>query len=287
MKSDCRRCRGCAILPPMLLRHAMCSALLICSLGCVTGGPAAAPASPPRTSIVAAALEESGAGTPNISTAEMEAALTSGTVLVLDVRPRLEWAISHIPGALNVSPKPGTSMALYVSDVAEIERLSGGDKQKPLILYCNGPFCGKSKRVAEELSAAGFTSVRRYQLGTPVWRALGKLLVIEAEAVPYVLRDGTAVLIDARDAAAFSLGSVAGAKNVPQPTISGIKDSPEIQAAKNDGRLPMHDHNTRIVVFGRDGAQARFVAEAITREAFHNVVFFDGTFEEFASAARQ
>lgn len=271
----------------MLLRHTICPALLIFSLGCATGRPAAAPAAPVRTSIMAAALEESGAGTPNISTAEMEAAITSGTVLVLDVRPRLEWAISHIPGALSVSPKPGTSMALYISDVAEIERLARGDKQKPLIVYCNGPFCGKSKRVAEELSAAGFTSVRRYQLGAPVWRALGKVMVIEPEALPYVLGDGTAVLIDARDAATFSRGSVARARNVPQLTISGIKDSPEIRAAKNDGRLPMHDHNTRIVVFGGDGAQARLLAEAITREAFHNVVFFDGTFEEFASAAGQ
>jgi hypothetical protein len=28
-----------------------------------------------------------------------------------------------------------------------------------------GPFCGKSKRLAEELLEAGYTNVRRYQLG--------------------------------------------------------------------------------------------------------------------------
>ena len=271
----------------MLARNAFCFILLVLSVACATAPPATAPVATGGNSIVAAALDEPGAGTPNITTEEMEAAIASGTVLVLDTRPHLEWAISHIPGALNVSPKPGTSMSLYISDVAEIERLARGDKQKSLIVYCNGPFCGKARRVADELLEAGFTSVRRYQLGAPVWRALGKLMVIEPEAVPYVLRDSTAFLIDAREAAAFARGSVAQAKNIPQAIISGGKDSPEIKAAKDDGRLPMHDHNTRIVVFGRDGAQARALAESITREAFHNVAYFDGTFEEFARAARQ
>ncbi len=266
----------------MLVRYAFCVTLLVGSFGCASVPPAAAPA---RISIFAAGLDETGASAPDVSTEEMEAAIASGRVLVLDTRPHLEWAIGHIPGAVNVSPKPGTSMSLYVSDVAEVERLTRGDKQKPLVVYCNGPFCGKARRVAEELLAAGFTSVRRYQLGAPVWRALGKLMVIEADAVPYVMRDATAVLIDARGAAEFARGSIAQARNIPQATIHGGKDSPEIRAAKDDGRLPMHDHNTRVVVFGSDGAQARALAESITREAFHNVVYFDGTFEEFSRAA--
>ena len=49
-----------------------------------------------------------------------------------------------------------------------------------------------------------------------------------------------------------------------------------MRKAKDDGRLPMEDHNTRIVVFGRDAAQARALAEAIAREAFHNVAYFPG-----------
>ena len=42
-------------------------------------------------------------------------------------------------------------MSLYVSDVAEIERVLNGDKGAAIVLYCNGPFCGKSSRLAEEL----------------------------------------------------------------------------------------------------------------------------------------
>ena len=42
----------------------------------------------------------------------------------------------------------------------------------------------------------------------------------------------------------------------------------------------MEDHNTRIIVFGKDGAQARAVTQAIANEAFHNVSYFGGSFDE-------
>jgi len=58
----------------------------------------------------------------------------------------------------------------------------------------------------------------------------------------------------------------------------------EAKKAKDDGRLPMEDHNTRIIVFGRDGAQAKAVAEAIAREAFDNVSYFSGPFERLRTA---
>jgi rhodanese-related sulfurtransferase len=57
------------------------------------------------------------------------------------------------------------------------------------------------------------------------------------------------------------------------------KDVGEVKAAKDDGRLPMEDHNTRLIVVGRDGMQAQAVAEAIAREAFHNVAYFGDPFD--------
>ena len=57
------------------------------------------------------------------------------------------------------------------------------------------------------------------------------------------------------------------------------KDVGEVEKAKNDGRLPMQDHNTRVIVFGRDAAEAQVVAEALVHEAFHNVAFYGGTFD--------
>jgi hypothetical protein len=61
-------------------------------------------------------------------------------------------------------------MSLYVSDVAEIARLLRGNRTAPLVLYCNGRHCGKSRRPSAELREAWYVDDRRYQLGIPFWR---------------------------------------------------------------------------------------------------------------------
>ena len=235
-----------------------------------------------------ALIGEVGAKTPEISTDELRAVLARGSAAVLDTRPHAEFAMGHIPGALNVSAKPGIPASMYVSDVAEIGRVLGGRKDTAIVLYCNGPFCGKSKRLADELLADGYTKVRRYQLGIPVWRALGGVAQIEDDGLRRVIaHDETAVWIDTRDSAVFATGSVAGARNIARRGVLEGKDVGEVKRAKDDGRLPMNDHNTRIVVVGTDGREARHVAEALTREAFHNVAFYDGTFAQAQSVLKQ
>lgn len=227
-------------------------------------------------------LDDPGSGVPEVSTQELERIIRDKSATVLDTRPHLEWSISHIPGAINVAPKPGVPVAIYTSDITEVGWLVGDDKSQALVLYCNGPNCGKSKRVAGELIEAGYTNVRRYQLGAPVWRALVGVMVIEPDGIRYVFEnDQTAVWIDVRDPSAFQDGSTPGAKNLPRRAILPGKDVGEVFDAKNDGRLPMEDHNTRIIVFGQDSEQASEVAQALVREAFHNVTFFAGTYEAF------
>lgn len=236
--------------------------------------------------------------TTNISTEEVRNALENGSPLVFDVRPFREYVISHIPGAINVAPKPGTSREEYMSDIAEIGRLVDENKATPMILYCAGPHCGKSKRVAAELVEAGYTNVRRYQLGIPVWRALGGVTEIEVEGVQYVAeKDQTAVFIDARDPERFERESLPGARSIPRSRIDPGTFDPEyrawthpggaeVKAAKADGRLPMEDHNTRIIVFGDSGEAAREVAEALARNAFHNVSFCSANYAALKAALR-
>jgi len=202
-----------------------------------------------------------------VNTAELQTALEKASAVVLDARPYDEYAVSHIPGARTVPGKPGTTPALYVGDVNAILRTIP-DKNQPLILYCNGLNCGRSKRFGDELLKAGYRDVRRYQLGAPVWRALGGVMQVEKQALVKLLaQDSTAVLIDARDDADLT-PKLRNAKPIP------LRDSCK---AKDDGRLPMTDHNTRIFVVGDNGAQARAVGEAIVHDAFHNVSFFDGS----------
>jgi rhodanese-related sulfurtransferase len=226
-------------------------------------------------------LNEPSVKTANISTNELKKVLADHSATVLDTRPQKEFAVSHIPGAMNVAAKAGVEMSKYVSDVAEVSRLVNNKKDAALLLYCNGPFCGKSKRLSEELLVAGFTNVRRYQLGIPVWRALGGITQIETDGATYVRdNDKTAVWIDVRPAAEFAKGSIAGAKNIPRSLVLEGKDVGELKKAKDDGRLPVTDHNTRIIVFGGSAEDNSFVADAIAHEAFHNVSFMG---KDFAS----
>ena len=205
------------------------------------------------------------AGSPEISTAELRAALTDASAIILDARPYEEYAISHIPTARTV-PKPGTTPALYVADAAEVAK-SIPNKTQPLILYCNGLFCGRSERFADDLTKLGYRNVRRYQLGVPAWRALGGVMQVEKPALLRLLaQDATSVLIDGRAEVGLK-PRLRNAVSIPLPQASQAKD---------DGRLPMTDHNTRIFVVGTNGSEARAVAEAIVHDAFHNVTFFGG-----------
>ena len=238
-------------------------------------------------SVMTATLMEKDQKTPEVSTEELIQIMANNSARVFDTRPFKEYAVSHIPGAVNVAAKPGVPISLYVSDITEMGRLLKGEKSSAIVLYCNGPFCGKSKRLAEELIGAGYTNVRCYQLGIPVWRALGGLTIVEPEGVRYVIgNDRTAVLIDARDPEEFRKGSVTNAKNLAASLLVPGKDVGEVKKAKDDGRLPMEDHNTRIIVFGKDVSQAEKVAQALAREAFHNVSYFSGTLEEFQRAVQ-
>jgi rhodanese-related sulfurtransferase len=199
-----------------------------------------------------------------VSTNELRAVIANGSAVVLDARPPEEYGMSHIPGAVNVAPKPGVPISVYVSDVEEVKRLVP-DLAQLLVLYCNGPFCGKSKRLGAELATAGYINVKRYQLGMPGWRTAGGLSVIEPDQLHLVKAlDRTAVFVDA-----------GMAHPRPGRTVRILLN--EVLAAKEDGRLPMNDHNTRIIVLGANADQAKAVAQSIIANAFHNVTYYDGS----------
>jgi rhodanese-related sulfurtransferase len=163
--------------------------------------------------------------------------------------------------------------------VIAVQALVNGNKAAPLVLYCNGPYCQASRRLAKQLVTAGFTNVRRYQLGMPVWRALGGPTQIEIGGIARVYKvDQTAVFIDGRPAEAFASGTLAGARNAPaEDVVSGkLKKIP----------LPVDDFNRRIILFGRDGKQAQSLAKVMSKRPWHNVVYYAGSFETLAAAVK-
>jgi rhodanese-related sulfurtransferase len=84
------------------------------------------------------------------------------------------------------------------------------------------------------------------------------------------------VFFDGRSAAEFAKGSLRGAHNVPADELAEgrLKQLP----------LPEDDFNRRIVLFGRDAAQARTLAEVLSKRPWHNVTFYPGTFEALVAA---
>jgi rhodanese-related sulfurtransferase len=215
-----------------------------------------------------ATLSEPDPKTPQVSTEDVHRILADGSAIVLDSRKRSEYEAGHIAGARNVAPAPGSSPAEYA---AAVERLVQGDKSAPLVLYCNGQYCRQGRQLSAQLVEAGFGNVKRYQLGIPVWRALGGPVEIELEGIVRIFGiDRTVVYFDARSPQEFAQGTLAGAHNVPADAEDALAKAP----------LPRNDFNTRIVIFGRDGAQARKLADAIGRTPFQNVSYFPGTFEQ-------
>lgn len=115
-----------------------------------------------------------------------------------------------------------------------------------------------------------------------MWRALGGPTEIELEGILRIFKvDQTAVFFDARSAEEFSKGSLPGAHNTPAHKLA----SGGLQKAAA-GLLPTEDFNTRIVLFGRDSAQARTLADAFSKSPWHNVTYFPGTFDTLRTAIK-
>ncbi|MEE8541132.1 MAG: rhodanese-like domain-containing protein, partial [Desulfobacterales bacterium] len=219
-------------------------------------------------SIFEAMLMEANQKTPEISTAEMRKIVAEKSATIIDPRSFEEFAVDHIPGSINIAAKPGTPKASAITGIAKIDHIVQGNKSAPIVVYCNGPHCKKSKKVANKLISAGYTSVRRYQLGMPIWRTLVGFTEIELEGVQYVVeKDQTAVLIDVRNPEAFRSDTVPGAGNIPFNGMKPGKNAEEIKKAKGDRRGPGQNQTTRIIVFRRDGAQARAFVELLAELA--------------------
>jgi rhodanese-related sulfurtransferase len=233
----------------------------------------AIPAHAEQLGIVQATLAESNQKTGEVSTGQLRRILADGSATVLDTRARAEFDAGHIPGARHIDVPPKER-------IAAVTRLVNGDKAAALVLYCNGPFCQASRRFADELVAAGFTNVRRYQLGIPIWRALGGPTEVELNGIARIYGvDRTAVFIDVRGTEELSKGTIPGARNLSPETLDGTIKA-MMSGKLKDAPLPLDDFNRRIVLVGRDGSQARKMAEAMSTRPWHNVAYYSGTIEE-------
>lgn len=91
---------------------------------------------------------------------ELRQRMKAGTVTVLDVRPAEEFALGHVPGAVNIP----------VGDLKR--RLADLPRSKEIVAYCRGPYCVFAFEAVAALRAAGYKA-RRLEDGLPHWRADG------------------------------------------------------------------------------------------------------------------
>jgi rhodanese-related sulfurtransferase len=95
-----------------------------------------------------------------IGRAELAERLIAGDVVVLDVRPRIEFDAGHIQGARSV---PIDELEARLDEIP-------GDAE--VVAYCRGPYCVFAHEAVRRLSAAG-RRARRLEDGWPEWRLAG------------------------------------------------------------------------------------------------------------------
>jgi rhodanese-related sulfurtransferase len=96
---------------------------------------------------------------------ELLARSAAGEVVVVDVRPRVEFDAGHLPGALSI---PLDELS---------HRLSELDPDTSVVAYCRGPYCVLAAQAVAQLRAAGLRA-ERLAAGPPDWRAAGLPLTV-------------------------------------------------------------------------------------------------------------
>ncbi len=92
-----------------------------------------------------------------VSLEELESMINNKHVLLMDVRPSIEYEFGHITGAVSI---PMNELLCCLKDFS---------KETEIIAYCRGPFCVLADEAVRVLSENGF-KVRRLDEGYPEWK---------------------------------------------------------------------------------------------------------------------
>lgn len=124
----------------------------------------------PAASATSAALGAPGEAAPapavpEVDTARALALHAAGQARFVDSRFAEDFALGHIPGALNVAP------GLFEDQIAAL--LEAPDPARPLVLYCSSPSCPMSHELALFLESMGYEALSVYPGGMAEWTAAG------------------------------------------------------------------------------------------------------------------
>lgn len=113
-------------------------------------------------------LEDRGALEP-VDAHTLSRRLAAGEITLVDVRPALEYAAGHLPGAINIP-------------IDELDaRASALSADREVVAYCRGPFCVMALDAVAALRARGLRATH-FDRSVADWRALG--LAVETVGSP-------------------------------------------------------------------------------------------------------
>ncbi len=101
----------------------------------------------------------------SLSADELEQRLARGEVVVLDVRPELEYRAGHIAGARS-APLPALASLMPTLP-----------RRREVIAYCRGPYCVYADDAVRLLRQRGLKA-RRLDVGYPEWRRANRPIEI-------------------------------------------------------------------------------------------------------------
>ena len=107
----------------------------------------------------------------HIAPAQVAPLIDDRKVVIFDVRQDAEYAVSHLPGAIHVTP--GSSRADF------LERYGDDVKDKTVVFYCSvgERSSAMASRVAQDLKARGAVTVEDLAGGIFAWHGEGRPLV--------------------------------------------------------------------------------------------------------------
>ncbi len=102
---------------------------------------------------------------PEIKLLRTNEILKMKNIVIVDARERIFYEKGHIKGAINI-PYDEIEILPY-------EFLKNLDKNKEIVIYCDGGYCEASFIVAEFLIRNGFKNISVYIDGYPEWEKRG------------------------------------------------------------------------------------------------------------------
>ena len=99
---------------------------------------------------------------------ELLARSKSGDVVVVDVRPKIEFNAGHLPGAISI---PLEELSTRIGEL---------DPSTGVVAYCRGPYCVLAAQAVKEMRAAGLRA-QRLGGGPPDWRAAGLSIALGSD----------------------------------------------------------------------------------------------------------